>query len=183
MFRTAFSFALLAAALSGASADLAQVRTVYLLPMSSGLDQYIANHLTAQGFYQVVTDPKLADAVITDQIGAAFEIRMSDLFPPEKPTEEKTDAKDEAKMTKEEREEAEAARAVERFKVGNSPIQRISTFGRGRGNVFLVEVKSRRVLWSAYEPAKRVFPDDLDKVSLRVVERLRRDVKGEVKTK
>jgi len=182
MFRTAATSVLLAASLCGASADLAQIRTVYVLPMSNGLDQYLANHLTAQGFYQVVTDPKLADAVMTDQIGTAFETRMADLLPPEKPAGPQA-AEDDSKLSPAEREEKEAARAVERFKAGNYTVQRVSTFGRGRGNVFLVEVKSRRVVWSAYEPARRVQPDDLDKTSIRVVERLRRDVKGEPKAK
>ena len=35
---------------------------MYLLPMPNGLDQYLANRLTKVAFFQVVTDPKTADA-------------------------------------------------------------------------------------------------------------------------
>ena len=37
-----------------------------------GLDQYLANRLTDDHIFQVVTDPKQADAVFTDRIGEAF---------------------------------------------------------------------------------------------------------------
>lgn len=166
-----------------ASADLGQVRNVYLLPMGSGLDQYLAVHLTAESLYQVVTDPKLADAVITDQIGQGFEQRMLDLYPPEKPPaaekEEESEEKDKAS-----KKDDEAARAVAGFKLGAAkPTVHVSAFSRGKGNIFLVEVKTRRVLWSAYEPPKRMIPAEMNKTSQKIIERLRRDVKGEVKAK
>ena len=37
--------------------------------MSHGLDQYLANRLTNEHVFQVVTDPKLADAVFSDRVG------------------------------------------------------------------------------------------------------------------
>ena len=76
-------------------ADLAGVRTVYVLPMSRGMDQYLANRLANERLFTVVTDPKLADAVLTDHIGESFESQMEALFPPppaEVPV--KKDAKD-----------------------------------------------------------------------------------------
>ena len=45
------------------AADLASVKNVYVLKMARGLDQYLANRLTADHVFQIVTDPKLADAV------------------------------------------------------------------------------------------------------------------------
>lgn len=93
----------------GATSELSQVRSVYLFPMANGLDQYLANRLTNMGIFQVVADPKKADAVFTDRLGAAFESRLDELYrepappkPPEdtkkveetKKTEEKQEAKD-----------------------------------------------------------------------------------------
>ena len=62
--------------------DLASVHTVYLLKMSRGLDQFLASRLTEDHVFQVVTDPKQADAVFTDQIGEGFETKLEELFPP-----------------------------------------------------------------------------------------------------
>ena len=64
------------------AADLSNVHTVYLLKMAKGLDQFLASRLTADHVFQVVTDPKLADAVFTDQIGEGFEMKLEELFPP-----------------------------------------------------------------------------------------------------
>ncbi len=69
------------AALASA-AELSDVHNVYLLKMSKGFDQYLANHLTSSKVFQVVTDPKLADTVITEQIGEGFEAKLDELFPP-----------------------------------------------------------------------------------------------------
>src|SRR6266571_1402627 len=63
-------------------ANMPDVQAVYLLPMQGGLDQYLANRLSAGGVFRVVTDPKLADAVFTDQLGAGFEQKLVDLFAP-----------------------------------------------------------------------------------------------------
>ena len=61
--------------------ELLLVHKVYLLPMTNAMEQYLANRLTGLGVFQVVTDPKKADAVFTDGIGASFESRLADLFP------------------------------------------------------------------------------------------------------
>ena len=61
---------------------LAEVKRVYLLPMSGGLDQYLANRLTKVGRFEVVTDPANADAVFTDRLGPAFEDKWNELYPP-----------------------------------------------------------------------------------------------------
>ncbi len=64
-----------------AAADLANVHTVYVLKMSQGLDQYLANRLTNDHVFQVVTDPRLADALLTDRIGESFQAKLEELFP------------------------------------------------------------------------------------------------------
>ncbi len=53
------------------------VKTVYLFPMRNGFDQYLAGRIAEEKVFQVVADPKAADAVFTDRMGPAFE-RMFD---------------------------------------------------------------------------------------------------------
>src|SRR6266498_3415335 len=56
MKRLAFLFSCSAAL--ACAADLSNVHNVYLLKMTKGLDQYLANRLTGDHVFQVVTDPK-----------------------------------------------------------------------------------------------------------------------------
>lgn len=56
-------------------------KSVYVLGMSGGLDQYLAEWLTRNHVVQVVADPKAADAVLTDSLGESFEQKMSKLHP------------------------------------------------------------------------------------------------------
>src|SRR5450631_861004 len=79
MKRLTFLFLCSAAMLC--AADLAHVHTVYVLKMAKGLDQFLANRLTTDHVFQIVTDPKLADAVFTDQIGEGFQMKLEEFFP------------------------------------------------------------------------------------------------------
>lgn len=79
-----------AAALALAAGDVKEIKTVYLLPMANGLDQYIATRLTTDGVMQVVTDPQKADAVLTDKIGKSFEQRLDELYGKATKTDEST---------------------------------------------------------------------------------------------
>src|ERR1019366_4397995 len=63
------------------AADLANVHTVYLLKMSKGLDQFLANRLISNHIFRIVTDPKLADAVFTDQLGEGFQTKLEEISP------------------------------------------------------------------------------------------------------
>ena len=65
--------------------QLKQVNTVYILAMSGGMDQFLANQITAAGVFQVVADPKNADAIITDRLGESFENKLKELYPPPVP--------------------------------------------------------------------------------------------------
>ncbi|MBM3740857.1 MAG: hypothetical protein FJW39_34355 [Acidobacteria bacterium] len=159
-------YAMLLAAIP-AAAQLTNVQSVYLLPMSSGFDQYLAHQLTRDAVFPVVTDPKLADAVFTDQLGAGFERRLQDLYPPPPAPEPAKDEKD-SKKDKQAEETAELKRAGEQ--------RTTSSFGRGQGNVFLVDLKTRRVLWSAHDRPKTFRPDELEKTSARVVDRLKKSL-------
>jgi hypothetical protein len=147
-----------------AGSALLQIHHVYLLPMSYGLDQYLANHLTRQGLVQVVADPAKADAILTDRIGKPFEDKLEELYPQPKPQEEKP-----AKEKEGEEEETRSPAAMD-LKV--APMDRPSSFGRGRGTVFLVHRGSRAVVWSTYERPRRTIPDELDRTARRVAEEL-----------
>src|SRR5260221_9315225 len=76
-------------ALGASSPQLMQVQAVYILPMGSGMDQFLANRLTRFGKMQVVTDPQHADAILTDRLGEVFEKKLDELYPPPAPPEEK----------------------------------------------------------------------------------------------
>ena len=168
---------LLIVSLSGAmlpAAELAAVHTVYLLPMGSSLDQYLANRLTSEHVFLVVTDPKLADAVFTDRIGTAFEEKLADLLAPSVPAEKPSPSQ--AAST-----EASQASArpliTETVNKLSSPAAN-SSFGRGKGTIFLVDRKSKQVIWSVYEVPKGSAGPQLDKGALDIVTRLKRDLKG-----
>lgn len=133
------------------AAETPAPKTVYLLPMSGGLDQFVAARLTREGVFRVVTDPKGAEAVLVDRLGEGFEQRMMELYKGAV-TEEKDAKKDER--------------------------PRNISFGRGRGTVFLVDVHSREVIWSAYEKPKNVSPDELHRTAGRIVGRLKKDLTG-----
>jgi hypothetical protein len=149
---------------------ITEIKTVYLLNMASGLDQYLANQLTRMGRFEVVTDPKLADAIFTDRLGPSFEDRLTELYPPPPPPAPPDDATETATETK-------SATNLLRDEATTPPVVRISSFGRGRGNVFLVSRKDRTVLWSHYEPPRGTQSRDLNGTAGSIVDRLEGDLK------
>ena len=125
-----------------ASAQYAGPKTVYILPMAAGLDQYLAQWLTKNHVMQVVANPKAADVVMTDRLGEAFEQKMKELRPSD---EKKTD--DSSHNT---------------FR---------ST--KPRGTIFLVDAKSREVLWSDYQKPPRSNSDhDLNRAAEQIAKKL-----------
>ncbi|HUO27639.1 MAG TPA: hypothetical protein VMU80_00375 [Bryobacteraceae bacterium] len=165
-----------------AAAELTGVRNVYILPMSHSLDQFIANRLTEMHVYQVVTDPARADTVITDQVGQALEDRLNDLYPPPENKEAK-----EAKE-KQEKEAADKKPAVAgRLSILSETVNQadrqgsMSLSGRGHGTIFLVDVKTRGVLWSVFDRPKNTSPHELDHTAGRIVHRLKEDIKAQEK--
>src|SRR5262249_21326685 len=74
----AFSFATLF------PAGLPDVKPVYLLRMSRSLDRYLAARITSEGLMQVVTDPRRADAILSDRIGGNFDESLNELYGTEK---------------------------------------------------------------------------------------------------
>ena len=125
---------------------------MYLLPMSGGLDQYLALQLTSKGVLQVVTDPKKADAIFTDSIGARLEGSLSDLF---RADEKAAADKDRDKSNTDE--------------FSHPPMRSLSG---SRGVVFLLNRATRDVLWSTYERSKGTQPEELKHAAEKIVERL-----------
>ncbi len=150
-----------------AGPELARIRHVYLLPMANGLDQYLATHLTRQGVLQVVADPARADAILTDRLGKPFEDKLHELYPDPKPAEEKP--------AQEEEPEPAAPAATQDLKV--VPMDRVSSFGRGKGTLFLVHRGSRNVVWSIYERPRRTTPDELNRAARRAAGELSQAVR------
>jgi hypothetical protein len=143
---------LFAAALTLAAQSLSGVKTVYLLPMSGGLDQHLAVSLTTGAVLQVVTDPDKADAIFTDTIGVSFEDRLKDLYQSSnKKTDGKTD--DYTKPT-------------------------MSPLSRGKGDIFLVDRKSHVVLWSMYATPKSSDSSDMNKLAEKIAAQFQKDRKG-----
>jgi hypothetical protein len=183
------SIALAAAAFAGVNPQLLQVKRVYILSMGSGMDQFLANQLTTTGVFEVVTDPKKADAIVTDNVGEAFQKKLDDLYPPPPKPEA---AKTQAEATR------PAADSDSSIDVGDNSASdakpgrknafegvdfsgggaRSSSFGRGKGNFFVVERNSRIVLWSVYERPKDSTPGELTKTASRVVKHLKEDMTG-----
>ncbi len=199
LFSLALAFAVPSLARDTAKPQLAQVRKVYLLPMPGGLDQFLANRLTSMGVFQVVTEPKDADAIFTDRIGEVFEERQAELFPkpvaPPKqepappPTPEPAAAAQQAAPGAPAPAEKPPAPptppAAETPKQADAPTglmgDRIvppATFHRARGTVFLVDPRSRLVIWSMYAPPKSSSAGEMDRTATRIADRLHRDLKS-----
>ncbi|MCU1236761.1 MAG: hypothetical protein JWP63_4728 [Candidatus Solibacter sp.] len=168
MKRLAFLFSCSAAL--ACAADLSSVHNVYLLKMTKGLDQYLANRLTGDHVFQVVTDPKLADAVFTDQIGEGFQMKLEELFPT--PESDKPTLKPKPKSEDEET----SPLLTDTVNKLQNPASN-SSFGRARGTVFLVDAKTRQVVWSIFEPAKDASSQSLDRTAKDIVSRVKQDLK------
>ncbi len=149
------------------AADLNGVRSVYILQMPRGMDQYLANRLTNLHVFQIVTDPKRADAMLTDHVGATFEDQLETLLPSPEPVKK-------------------VAPAPEQPKAPGGPMMPIdtetklppvrSTFGASKGTLFLVDPKTHQVLWSVYEPAKGSDSKEMDRTANDIVNRLKKDL-------
>jgi len=169
-----FQIALLlsTAAFAADMQQLKQIQSVYILPMSSGMDQYLANKIARQGLFQVLTDPQKADAILADRIGEPFERKLAELYPPPPPPK-KADADDQAA------DKDKAAAKSDKDKSGldsGPPVDHPSSFGRGKGTIFLVDRKSRAIIWSTYDRPNNMHADTLNKTADDIVHRLKRDM-------
>jgi hypothetical protein len=178
-----FLTGLAAAAFASVNPQLHEVKRVYILGMGSGMDQYLANQLTTAGIFEVVTDPKKADAIVTDNVGESFQKKQDDLYPPPpapKPEPEATkpaaDAGNSLDVGDGNASDAKAKKdGLADLDFGGG-VNRVSSMGRGKGNFFVVDRNSRIVLWSVYERPKNSTPGELTKTAGRVVKRLKDDL-------
>lgn len=110
----------------GVFAQSAGMRSVYVFPMAGGLDQYLASWIAKDHVLQVTTDPQSADLVLTDQINDKLAKKLLELHPVEV-----ADADDEEPADKSSGQKGMEFRG-----------------GRGKGTIFLVDARSRAVVWS-----------------------------------
>jgi hypothetical protein len=140
------------------AAGLGDIKAVYLLPMSNGLDQYLAQQLTAGAVLQVVTNPRAADAVLTDHLGETFEQSLTDLYGAKPKADDKAGEASEDK---------------------GAPFARSGMQGkRGRGTIFLVNRRTHEVLWSVFELPKDNRPAGLRHSAGRISDQLAKSIKG-----
>jgi hypothetical protein len=133
--------------------DLSKVHTVYILGMQSGLDQFLANRITNSGSIWVVLDPARADAIMTDRLDEGFWAWLNSRYP-----------------------------LVSKAPAGQGDDLRAKTMieasAKVRGTVFLIDPKSRLVLWSSYAQTRTSSPDALDQVAQRVTKQLTSSLGG-----
>ena len=144
---------LLCVNLIGAEGRLSpRFRTVYILEMANGLDQHLANRLTVNRALWVVLEPSSADAVLTPTLDDSFWTWLSANFPA-----------------------AAGARPNGSGPAGSGPGSRREAKENAKqpGMVFLVDPRSRVVLWSAWEIPKRSTPLELDHTAERIATQLK----------
>jgi len=162
----------------GFGTDLATVKNVYLLRMQKGLDQYLANRLTNDHLFQIVTDPKLADAIWTDQIGEGFEAKLAELFPPPEPEAKPVPADKPEKAEKPAKNQDPSPVEIMGDTVNKLPsLTSLSSFGRAKGMLFLVDPKSKEVVWSTYDMPRDASSKEMDRTANDIVSRLKKDLK------
>ncbi len=152
---------MMAAACLAATPELKQVKKVYFLQMTGGIDQYLAQHLITDNTIEVVTDPALADAIFSDRIGETLEQKLTELYPPSPPPAKEEDEDEPKKVS-----------------IASGATRGQSTWGRGRGNIYLIDRKSRAVVWSAFNKPKNSTAKELDRVAAKFASRLRADLKS-----
>ena len=172
------AFSVAGSAQAADASSLEQVKTVYLLPMSHGLDQYLANRLTRAGVVQVSTDPLKADALLTDHLGANFEASVKELYPEPKPAAAAAKDDDEKKAGDDQK-SAEPATETK----PDPPEMKSTGFdhppvpARDRGMVFLVKRGTGEVLWSTYHEPSIRRPKELNRTAGRIAEGLKKAMK------
>ncbi len=145
--------------------QLQNVGRVYLWPMSNAFDQYLAQQITAEGLFEIVVDPKLAGTIMTEKIDNTFLQALDELFPPE-------DSAIKKEKTAEKTKSGDSLESDFRMRrPGNHPK------AAPRGTLFLVDLASRKVIWSTYLKEFDADPNGLHKQARTVVEKLKGQMK------
>jgi len=151
------------------SAELKDVKSVYLFPMVGGLDQHLANRITKDHIFRIVADPKLADAIFTDQLGRQFEYRLDHIKrdpPPPAPAAAPAQAVSAAALP------STMPATMPSTTASPEAEPHSSSFSRGKGTLFLVDTKSRQVVWSDYRPLKNTSSRELDRTAKHIAVKL-----------
>jgi hypothetical protein len=133
-----------------AAAQLKDVKSVYLYPMPGGFEQILASRIVTDHVYNVVSDPKLADAIFTDQINDFFLYKLDHIQTPPPPVNN--------------------SGSTSTMTADTTP--HASSFTRGRGTLFLVDAKSKQVVWSIYAKPADNSSATLNKTAIKVVNQL-----------
>jgi hypothetical protein len=147
-------------AMAASGPEIADVKTVYILPMSHGLDQFLAIRMTTGNILQVVTDAQKADAILSDRIGAPLDKQLDDLYAPKNPPPEPSKESKKDDM------------------VGPPAKPMIQPGSHARGTIFLIDRKTRNILWSVYVLPKNTSPDEMNHVAEKIASHLSKDLKG-----
>jgi len=121
-------------------------QTVYILSMSNSLDQYLASRLTQTHVLWVVLEPSSADAVLTDRVDDPFWDWMARTYPVGSGASGTRNAGNHASDT---------------------------TANRQRGTIFLVDPRSKVVLWSTQGLPKNTSPTEMDRTAARISTQLK----------
>lgn len=142
------------------------VKSVYILRMGAGLDQLLASELTKNGIFTVTTDPQKADALFTDSLGEGFEKKFEELYPPPAPPKEEKDEKEEEDKSG--------------VTLTQAPMQKVgkNVWGSGKGTIFLVERKSRNLLWSMNRQTKGTSTPMMVEQARKIVGQLKKELAG-----
>jgi hypothetical protein len=132
--------------------------------MRHSLDQYLAEQLSVDGPFQVVVDPKLADAIMTERIDAPFLKAMDELLAERSAQSAEPEAAKPATTT--------SGGSLEEG-LAEPPRPANRPMGRPEGTIFLVHAASRRVLWSTFINQKDVLPKHLHNQARDIVDRLK----------
>ena len=123
-------------------------RTVYLMQMANEMDQHLASRLTSTRTLWVVLDPASADSILTDSLDDAFWNWLARNYP--------------VPVTGN-------ASGSSGGAASRSGVQAT----RHRGTIFLVDPRTRLVLWSAYDLPKNSSPAELDRAAARFTNQLK----------
>ncbi|MDZ7638844.1 MAG: hypothetical protein U5J83_11455 [Bryobacterales bacterium] len=170
------ALALLCFASLAIPAELQSGANVYLLSMRSGFNLFLANQLTQSSVLTVVTDPAMAEYILTDSVGEAFEQSMEALYPKPKPEE----AKPEHAETPKEETKKESGGMGSMVDAYSTTVRRPSAFSRADGTYFLVDRHNRVVVWSTFLNHRDTRNEAMNKDAARVVKRLKEFMKASV---
>ena len=135
---------------------LPRFRTVYILEMSNGLDQHLANRLTGSRVMWVVLEPKRADAVLTESLDESFWSWLAQDLSSRLP--------------------AQRRRRRSRAGIRKNAARQLQTSGHGLPGGSARQV----VLWSAWENPKNPSPVELGHSAERIANQLKSRIREEI---